>query len=52
MFGTGIDRFFEAVDSARIEFLRDYLKDVEKLKKKRLDMEIERLCLANYYYYY
>ena len=40
--GTGVDEFFKAVDSAREEFLVEYLKDVEALKKKRLDMELKR----------
>lgn len=49
--GTGVDEFFKAVDSAREEFLVEYLKDVEALKKKRLDMELKRYtcsCIVSF----
>ncbi|KAG6007700.1 hypothetical protein E4U21_005661 [Claviceps maximensis] len=48
--GTGVDEFFEAVEEKRLEFVRDYLPELEKRrhqreeqKKKARDKELDRM---------
>ena len=40
--GTGLDEFFQAVNVARTEYIKDYLPQMEKLKKKKEDEELAR----------
>ncbi len=42
LLGVGIEDFFKMVDTATIEYIKDYLPHIEKLKKIKQDKEIAR----------